>query len=102
MRSDLLRRANLARRFKCRGRAIKRFVSHLWDTERNPKISRIADFENNERLGVSETREAESATDVGVNIVGDYEHRTPGRSTGGKYARFECGNTSQSRKDCPV
>ena len=42
------------------------------------------------------------ATEIGANLVGDYEHRRAGRGADGEFACFECVDTTRFRKDCMV
>ena len=96
--------ANLVRRH-WRGkkeRRISQFGSHPGAHIDKFKRFRAKRFRNSKRRYVSEKRKSKLSTDVGFNSVFDYDQMGVVRSPGGKYARFECGNTAHFREECPV
>ena len=95
--------ANLARR-NWRGtkkRTIKHFGSHLGKHMGNTKIMDNR-FRNSRRWEVPGGRKTKLAPDGGVHLACDCDQRRRGRASDGKYACFECGDTTRDREECPV
>ena len=96
-------RTNSARRFMGKTeRSVKGHVPNLGKYRGKFESSRQMRLRDSERNNVSDERQAKLATEVGVNIVVGYEQRRTGATPGGKYACFECGNTSHFMEGFPV